>query len=218
LEQCRGNDSACGLEEQTSKTNTSHSDKNTESSYDQGFELQLGTNCMAAFLLTQLLCPLLIKTAQTSPNGSVRVLFTASLMAELQAPKGGVNFDDLNFEKGGSQGVKYAQSKAANILIASEFAHRVRAEGVVCMVRWSPLHVEGILRFLTYSSWQSLNPGNLKSELQRHGTKLSNTFNVRLDLNLKSTPVEHLLTFVSENHPPRSDIWGVYRAFCWTFT
>jgi retinol dehydrogenase-12 len=46
-----------------------------------------------------------------------------------------INFDDINLEKGGSQQVKYGQSKAGNILLASEFARRYRDSGVLSLVR-----------------------------------------------------------------------------------
>jgi NAD(P)-dependent dehydrogenase (short-subunit alcohol dehydrogenase family) len=41
----------------------------------QGYELQLGTNNVAPFLLTKLLTPVLIKTAKTAPANSVRVIW-----------------------------------------------------------------------------------------------------------------------------------------------
>jgi retinol dehydrogenase 12 len=44
----------------------------------QGYELQLGTNNIAPFLLTKLLTPLLVKTAQTAAKGSVRVVWVSS--------------------------------------------------------------------------------------------------------------------------------------------
>ena len=44
----------------------------------QGHELQMGTNVLGPFLFTQLLTPLLQKTAASSPPGSVRVTWAAS--------------------------------------------------------------------------------------------------------------------------------------------
>jgi len=52
--------------------------------------------------------------------------------------------------------VKYAQSKAGNILIASEYARRHKEDGIISM---------------------SLNPGNLKSGLQRHTGKVVGALN-----------------------------------------
>ena len=41
---------------------------------EQGYELQLGTNCLAPFLFTKLLTRMLVQTAKSSPAGSVRVI------------------------------------------------------------------------------------------------------------------------------------------------
>jgi len=102
----------------------------------QGYELQLATNCLGPFLFTRLLQPVLVKTAALSPPGAVRVLFTGSVVAEINAPKGGINFEDINHENGGSAQLKYRQSKVKNIFLAAEFAQRNSAagEGVVFAV------------------------------------------------------------------------------------
>ena len=102
----------------------------------QGYEMQLGANCIAHFLFTKLLYPVLVQTATSSPPNSVRVCWTGSLVAELATLKGVINFDDINFEKGGSQRQKYGQSKAANILLASEFSKRDSSSGVLNLVSW----------------------------------------------------------------------------------
>jgi retinol dehydrogenase-12 len=111
-----------------------------------GHELQLGTNCLGPFLFTKLLTPLLQKTAAEEPAGSVRVTWAASLMAQVQAPKGGVELTEAGPRTFDSQ-VDYSQSKAANCLFASEFAARHAKDGIISV------------------SW---NPGNLASDLQRH--------------------------------------------------
>jgi retinol dehydrogenase 12 len=95
----------------------------------QGYELQLGTNCLGPFLLTQQLLPILRQTAASSTPNSVRVLFTASLVAELSTPKGGINFDDINHQKSGNQSVAYGQSKVGNIFLGKEFARRDEKAG-----------------------------------------------------------------------------------------
>ncbi|KAH8812967.1 short-chain dehydrogenase [Xylogone sp. PMI_703] len=122
----------------------------------QGYEMQLGCNCVAHFLLTKLLYPVLLQTVDLAAPNSVRVCWTGSLTAELHAPKGVINFNDINHEKGGSQNVKYGQSKAANILLGSEFAKRDSESGVLNL---------------------SLNPGNLKSGLQRHVGRIGDVMN-----------------------------------------
>lgn len=114
----------------------------------QSHELQMGTNCLGPFLFTSLLTPLLEKTAASSTPGSVRVTWAASL-ATLAAPTGGVEFESSS---GGpkvhkAQTSNYAQSKASNVLLAHEYQRRHGSVGIVS------------------NAW---NPGNLKSELQRH--------------------------------------------------
>ncbi|KAK4696757.1 hypothetical protein P7C71_g1220, partial [Lecanoromycetidae sp. Uapishka_2] len=64
----------------------------------QGYELQLGTNNVAPFLFTQFLLPILAKTAKVAPADSVRVVWVSSNMAEISAPKGGIDFDNLDYK------------------------------------------------------------------------------------------------------------------------
>lgn len=115
---------------------------------NQGFELQMGTNCLGPFLLTALLTPLLQKTAASSPAGSVRVTWAASFATAL-SPKNGVQWDEKTGHPAihGMNGNNYAQTKAANVLLAKEFQTQYAKDGIIS------------------NSW---NPGNLQSELQRH--------------------------------------------------
>lgn len=112
----------------------------------QGYELQLGTNNVAPFLFTKLLTPILIKTAKTAPVGSVRVLWVSS-SAVGAAPIGGVVLDNLDYKKDESAWTKYGISKVGNYYHATEYAKLHKNDGIVSV---------------------SLNPGNLKSDLQRH--------------------------------------------------
>lgn len=120
----------------------------------QGHELQIATNCLGPFLFTQLLLPLLQRTAATAPAGSVRVSWAGSLAVELQSPSpGGVKLDkDGAYVSSSSQTTNYGASKAGNVLLATEFARRGTSStseaGVV-------IH-------------NAFNPGNLSTELQRH--------------------------------------------------
>ncbi|TVY83993.1 putative oxidoreductase [Lachnellula suecica] len=108
----------------------------------QGYELQIGTNNVAPFLFTKLLTPILAKTAKTAPTGTVRVVWTSSSAAENFAPKGGVVMDNLDYKTDKAAWHKYGVSKAGNVFHCTEYAKR-RME-------------------------LTLNPGNLKSGLQRH--------------------------------------------------
>ena len=88
-----------------------------------GYEVQFGTNHMGHALLTKLLLPTLHKTSQ-QPGSDVRVVSLNSA-SHRYAPPNGVAFpaattrmaDYSTFER-------YGQSKAANILFASELARR----------------------------------------------------------------------------------------------
>lgn len=115
----------------------------------QGYELQIGTNCLAPFLFTKLLTPTLANTARTKPPGVVRVVWTSSSAAEGLSPSGGVDINNLNYKEDKSAWHKYGVSKAGNILHAKEFANRYGDDGIIST---------------------ALNPGNLKSDLQRHLT------------------------------------------------
>lgn len=119
----------------------------------QGYELQLGTNCIAPFLFTKFLHPILRKTAETAPANSVRVIWTGSLAIEISGAKGGMKLDDLHYNKGGSQEYKYGQSKAGNLFLGAEFARLVNGEGIISVTQ---------------------NPGMLKTALQRHVGGLRN--------------------------------------------
>ncbi|MCJ1387950.1 hypothetical protein MMC18_000793 [Xylographa bjoerkii] len=112
----------------------------------QGYELQLGTNCIGHFMFASLLHPMLAKTAAASPANSVRVIWVSSTLANM-APKTAIDFSNMDYKKDEAGWTKYARSKAGNVLHSSEFARRARDEGIISL---------------------SLNPGNLASDLQRN--------------------------------------------------
>ncbi|CAF9908737.1 MAG: hypothetical protein ALECFALPRED_004921 [Alectoria fallacina] len=118
----------------------------------QNYEAQLGTNCVGPFLFTKLVTPLLVETAKTAPTGSVRVVWVSSSAAGLTAPKGGVNMKNLDYNHDESIWYKYGASKAGNILHGTEYAKRYKAANVVSV---------------------PLDPGFLRTELQRHMTGLT---------------------------------------------
>lgn len=112
----------------------------------QGYELQLGTNCIGHFMFTKLLTPALTATAKASPPGTVRVVWVSSSAAEGLSPSQGVPMDNLDYHKPLSAMGEYGVSKAGNYYHATEFARRYRSSGIVSV---------------------PLNPGNLDSELWR---------------------------------------------------
>jgi len=111
----------------------------------QKFDLQFGTNVLGHFYLTKLLLPTLLATA--TAEKPARVINTSSL-ASL-----GVSTIDFNTVKDSPARKKagasklYSQSKFGNVLFSNELQRRYADQHIVSV---------------------SLNPGNLKTELQRH--------------------------------------------------
>jgi retinol dehydrogenase 12 len=102
-----------------------------------GFEMQLGTNHLGHFLLTNLLLDLLKAGAPS------RVVVVSSLFHIV----GKIRRSDLMGEKFYFRWFAYASSKLANILFARELAKRLEGTGITV---------------------NSLHPGAVHSELQRH--------------------------------------------------
>lgn len=100
----------------------------------QGYELQLGTNALAPFLLTKLLTPALVEAAKTAPAGSVRVIWLSSSIAGMFAPKGGVDMNNLDYKTEKNALHKYAVSKAANTLYSHGYSQRYGKDGIVSLV------------------------------------------------------------------------------------
>ncbi|KAF9696844.1 hypothetical protein EKO04_005241 [Ascochyta lentis] len=113
----------------------------------QGYELQLGTNCLGHYAFTKLLTPLLAQTAKSSEAGTVRVVWVSSSAAHLGSPTGGVDLENLDYHSDKFAFHKYAVSKGGNVLHALEMRRLHEQDGIVSV---------------------SLNPGNLNSELSRH--------------------------------------------------
>ncbi|KAH7047607.1 hypothetical protein B0J12DRAFT_129395 [Macrophomina phaseolina] len=125
---------------------------------EEGYELQMGTNCLGPYLLTRLLLPLLTKTAAISAPNTVRVTWAASVAIDV-APEHGMVWND-KLKKPvihkNNPSLNYAQSKVGNVFLASEFARRLgRETGVVSA---------------------SYNPGNLRTELLRHSNPIAAFF------------------------------------------
>ncbi|KAH6890685.1 hypothetical protein B0T10DRAFT_439864 [Thelonectria olida] len=125
------NNAGVGYPEQGSKTK-------------QGYELQLGVNCVGPFLFTKLLTPILASTAKQSPPDSVRVVWVSSSASEGISPKGFM--DNLDYHNDKSSFHKYCISKIGNYFQATEFALRHKKDGVVSI---------------------AMNPGNLDSDFWR---------------------------------------------------
>lgn len=129
------------------------------SSDSQGNELHIGTNCLGPYLLYSLLVPRLSETASVADPGAVRVAWAGSSGIDLISPKP----HGMQLEEDGRPVVlgvaqNYAVSKVGNLFLAKEMARRDESSGV--------LHC-------------CYNPGNLRTELQRHWISLESTFTVR---------------------------------------
>ena len=99
----------------------------------QGHDLEMGTNCLASYLLTVLLEPLLIHTAASSPSLSVRVVFVVSLLQLV--PAGAMSFDSEGAPKVLPKAMdNYMQTKAGGTMLATEFAKRLGSNGILSVV------------------------------------------------------------------------------------
>ena len=124
----------------------------------QGHELQLATNCLGPWLLTKLLLPQLRAAAESSSAGSVRVVWTSSMMVELTTPKGGADITALLSQAVAAkpdQEKLYTGSKTGNWFMASEFARIANEKSRDGDNRGTIISV-------------SQNPGNLQTNLLRH--------------------------------------------------
>ena len=122
-----------------------------------GYELQFFTNHIGHFLLVTGLL------GQLTDEGRVVMLSSA---AHLQAPKGGIDFDNLKGEKPYSAWTAYGQAKLANLLFAKELQHRFAGTkktayavhpGVIATNL--SRHMGGFLGFV----WGAIGPMLLKS-------------------------------------------------------
>ncbi|KAF2096203.1 putative steroid dehydrogenase [Rhizodiscina lignyota] len=112
----------------------------------QGHELQMATNCLGPYFLTQLLLPTLKQTAQSAAPGAVRVVWTSSIAVDLTAPKTGIDIEELTTPSKDQQ-KNYTTSKTGNWFLASALASEVGPDGILSVTQ---------------------SPGNLKTALTRH--------------------------------------------------
>lgn len=93
---------------------------------EDGFEMQIGTNHLGHFLLTELLLDVLKKSAPS------RIVCVSSVAhAGVQKIEGKIDLDDLHYEKREySPTEAYCQSKLANVLHALDLARRLEGTNV----------------------------------------------------------------------------------------
>lgn len=90
-------------------------------STQEGYEIHFGTNHMGHALLTKLLLPMLLSTAEAH-GSDVRIINISSECHRI-APRGGMLFDKSKLNAQGPW-VRYGNSKLANILFTRELASR----------------------------------------------------------------------------------------------
>ncbi len=94
----------------------------------EGFEANYAANFIGPFALTARLLPLLRKAAADAPEGSVRIVNTASDGSEM-IPR--IDLADLQNLGNWNPGAAYCSGKLANVLHARALASRLAADGIV---------------------------------------------------------------------------------------
>ncbi|TDL25722.1 NAD-binding protein [Rickenella mellea] len=115
-----------------------------------GYDLQFGTNVLGHYYFTKLVLPTLLRTAETLPDGTARVVNISS-MAHL--------FGDLNFDSFRDSAARrklspdalYMQSKVGNIVFSYELAKRYGDQGIVST---------------------AVHPGSIYTDILRHANPL----------------------------------------------
>lgn len=140
----------------------------------QKHELQLATNCLGSYLLTQLLISTLESTVLEIKSVALRVVWTGSQMVDLAAVKGGLNPTQLTCQ---DQAQNYTVSKVGNWFLASEIAAQVRKAGILSVAQ---------------------NPGNLKTNILRTAPSLMRWASAPLLYEAKMGPYTELWAGLSE--------------------
>lgn len=115
----------------------------------QGYEKQLGVNCLGPFLFTKLLTPTLQATAADKNantwTNEIRVVFVSSFAAEMYHEKHvGIDMENLDYHMPKSSIERYGISKVGVWAYGVEFTKSFKSSGVLSV---------------------PVNPGNLRSNL-----------------------------------------------------
>jgi NAD(P)-dependent dehydrogenase (short-subunit alcohol dehydrogenase family) len=149
-----------------------------------GYELQFFTNHIGHFILVNGL------VEQLSATGRVVILSSA---AHTQAPKGGIEFDNLDGSKGYGAWRQYGQSKFANILFAKELARRFAG---------------------TERTANAVHPGIIKTNIARHTLGARLFFDVLGPIMLKTVPQGAATQVYVATSPTLTTVSGQYFADC----
>ncbi len=150
-----------------------------------GIELQFFTNHIGHFILVTGLLDSL------AADGRVVMLSSG---AHFNAPKEGIQFDNLSGDKGYAAWANYGQSKLANLLFAKELARRLAG---------------------TKKTANAVHPGVIKTNLVRHMNPfISLVFTTAGKLALKSIPQGAATEVYVAVHPATAAVSGEYFADC----
>ncbi len=150
-----------------------------------GYELQFFTNHIGHFILVTGLLDRLTDTG--------RVVMLSS-GAHQNAPKGGIQFDNLSGEKGYSAWGNYGQSKIANLLFARELSRRFAG---------------------TKKTANAVHPGVIRTNLTRYMNIAARVvFGAAGPLFLKTVPQGAATEVYVAAHPAAGAISGEYWADC----
>jgi WW domain-containing oxidoreductase len=151
----------------------------------KGYELQFFTNHIGHFLLVTSLL-------DTLADDGRLVIVTSSY--HRLAPKGGIQFDNLNGARGYNPWIAYGQSKLANILFANELQRRFAGTGKLAF---------------------SVHPGIIPTKLARNtGSVGVLMLNLIAPLFLKSIPQGSATQLFAAVHPHAATMPGAYLADC----
>ncbi|MBK6534250.1 MAG: SDR family oxidoreductase [Deltaproteobacteria bacterium] len=150
-----------------------------------GYELQFFTNHIGHFMLVTGLLD------QLTDAGRVVMLSSA---AHRNAPKGGIQFDNLDGRKGYGSWANYGQAKLANILFAKELSRRFAG---------------------TTRTANAVHPGVIHTNLGRHMNPVATAvFGLVGPLALKSVPQGAATQVFVATHPSIAGVSGEYFADC----
>jgi len=154
---------------------------------EDGYDLQFGTNVLGHYYFTMLLLPVLLAGTSTSGDGKARVVNTSSSTHMFSNMDLNTFKDGPARKKAGPQKL-YSQSKHGVVVWATELARRYGDQGIVST---------------------ALNPGNLKTELQRH-LRLGFILKPLVDLVLYPVPYGALTQLYAGTSPEGKDFNGKY--------
>ncbi|TKY45215.1 Short-chain dehydrogenase TIC 32 [Spatholobus suberectus] len=160
---------------------------------EDNIELQLATNHMGHFLLTNLLLDTLKKTTHESKKQG-RIVNVSSKAHQLTY-RGGILFDKINDATSYQNWLAYGQSKLANILHANELARRLKEDGVDITAN-------------------SLHPGVVVTNIFRHNSVLAGAINMLGRFVLKNVQQGAATTCYVALHPEVREISGKYFSDC----